>query len=114
MNDCLFCKIVSGEIETNMIFEDEDVIAFPDINPQAPIHILIIPKKHIPSVSEADEGDIPILGKILYRASQIARQEDIEETGYRLVINNGENAGMEVDHLHLHLLGGRKMNWPPG
>lgn len=114
MTDCLFCKIIKGEIESHKVFEDDNVFAFYDIDPKAPTHILVIPKKHIPSVSEMSEDDIPLVGKIIYTATKIAEQEDIERTGYRLVINNGPDAGMAVDHLHLHLIGGRKMGWPPG
>lgn len=112
--DCLFCKIIKGEIPSDKVFEDDEVFAFRDIQPAAPTHILVIPKKHIPSVSQMSEDDTLLIGKLIYTATGIAEQEDIEKSGYRLVINNGPDAGMAVNHIHLHLIGGRKMNWPPG
>ena len=104
--------MAKGEIECNRVYEDEDFLAFRDINPQAPIHILIIPKKHI--VRLHDTEDVLLMGKLLSLASRIARDEGIAETGYRIVINTNRNAGQSVEHLHVHLLGGRVMKWPPG
>ena len=114
MNECLFCKIINGEIACKKVYEDEEIIAFYDINPQAPEHILIVPKKHIESISKMEESDIALVGKLFYCAKNIAVEKRFKESAYRLVINNGSLAGQAVFHLHLHLLGGRKMNWPPG
>ncbi len=110
----LFEKIIHREIPADIVFEDDDVLAFRDLNPQAPIHILVIPKKPIPMVSEAEPGDALVLGKLLLAAATIARQEGIADGGYRLVINNGVNAGQTVFHIHVHLLAGRGFTWPPG
>lgn len=112
MNDCLFCKMVAGEIKPDIVYEDETVLAFRDINPQAPIHLLVIPKTHIKSLNELDNTQLA--GKLLRTAAQLARQEGLAEDGYRTVINSNVNGGQEVFHLHLHVLGGRKMVWPPG
>jgi len=112
--DCLFCKIVSGAIPAKKLFEDDQAIAFRDINPQAPVHILVVPKKHIASLAEVDaDQDKPLLGHLLELVPQIARSENLSE-GYRTVINTGSDGGQTVEHLHLHLLGGRAMHWPPG
>ena len=113
MNDCLFCKISSGEIPSNKVFEDERVFAFHDINPKAPVHVLIVPKKHIRGLKEATAEDAELLGHCQLVAAEIARQQDVEE-GYRTVYNVGPRAGQSVFHLHLHLLGGRPLRWPPG
>jgi histidine triad (HIT) family protein len=110
--DCLFCKIISGEIPSQKVFEDESTFAFRDINPQAPTHILVIPKTHTASV--ATTQDTELLGNVLKTAAQIAKSEGLEESGFRLVTNHGENAGQSVFHLHVHLLGGRTLAWPPG
>ena len=110
---CLFCKIVSGEIPATRIYEDEQTLAFPDINPQAPTHILIIPKNHLASHAHATQDDTAIFGHLLHAAGEIARQQNLTK-GYRLVINTGPDGGQTVDHLHIHLLGGRPMHWPPG
>ncbi|RLG99163.1 histidine triad nucleotide-binding protein [Candidatus Bathyarchaeota archaeon] len=112
MADCIFCKIASGEIPAQIVYKDDEFVAFRDINPQAPVHILIIPKKHIPKLYDTD--DEKLLGKMLVLANEIAKKEGISEDGYRIVINTNRNAGQSIDHLHLHLLGGRVMNWPPG
>ena len=114
MNDCLFCKIAAGDIPSEMVYQDDEVVAFKDIRPQAPVHILIIPRKHIAKVAEMEAGDQPLMGKLIYTATRLAREMNISEDGFRLVFNNGENAGQEVFHIHLHLLGGRSMQWPPG
>ncbi len=113
MDDCLFCKIVKGEIPTQPIYQTETIYAFKDINPQAPSHILIIPKKHIDRIENFPETDKALAGEIILAAKAIAKQENLKE-GYRLVFNNGKDGGQEVEHVHLHLLGGRSMQWPPG
>ncbi len=113
-DDCLFCKIISGEIQGDVVYQDDDVYAFRDINPQAPTHILIVPKRHIPSMNEAASGDAELLGKLLLAAARIAKDEGVSEDGYRLVINTNRGAGQSVFHIHVHLLGGRQMGWPPG
>lgn len=113
MTDCLFCKIVSGAIPATRLYEDEHRLAFADIHPQAPVHILIIPRRHIASLAHALPGDTALLGQLLATAGDIARAQNLGN-GYRLVINTGPDGGQTVDHLHLHLLGGRHMHWPPG
>jgi len=110
---CLFCKIVSGAIPATRIYEDDQTLAFPDINPQAPVHILIIPKNHLASLAHAAQEYEATLGHLLYTAGEIARAQNLTN-GYRLVINTGPDGGQTVDHLHIHLLGGRPMHWPPG
>lgn len=114
MAEDLFCKIVAGEIPADKVYEDEDTLAFRDIRPQAPVHILIIPKKHIEKIADATEEDEKLLGKLLLVANKLAKQEGIADSGYRVVINNGPDSGQDVFHIHFHLLGGRKMGWPPG
>ena len=111
--DCIFCKIVAGKIPSKKVHEDERVFAFHDIDPKAPTHILVIPKKHIRSMAEAGGEDEGIFGRMLLAASDIARQQGLAR-GYRVVISTGPEGGQTVDHLHLHLLGGRQMHWPPG
>jgi histidine triad (HIT) family protein len=111
--DCLFCKIASGAIPVTRPFEDEQTLAFPDINPQAPVHILIIPKQHFASIAHTGANDSALLGHLLTAAASIAREQNLAK-GYRIVINTGPDGGQTVDHLHLHLLGGRHMGWPPG
>lgn len=111
--ECLFCKIAEGTIPTKAVYQDERVYAFPDINPQAPVHVLIVPREHIASLQEADESHRELLGHLLRAAAEIARQKGLGK-GYRVVTNIGPDAGQTVDHLHLHVLGGRVMNWPPG
>lgn len=107
--DCVFCNIISGKVPADLIYQDDDVVAFSDINPKAKVHALIIPRKHISSVNTIDESDKEILGKLMLAAKAVAVQENISETGYRLVINTGEHAGQIVYHLHMHLLGGEKL-----
>lgn len=114
MSDCLFCKIASKELPAEIVWEDEEIIAFKDIKPVAPIHILLIPKKHIASMNEVTEEDIKILGKMQIVASKLAKSLNISEAGYRLVSNCGEQGGQTVFHIHYHLLGGRHLGWPPG
>lgn len=113
MVDCIFCKIAGHEINARFVHETDDLAAFQDLNPQAPTHIIIIPKKHIPRLSEAAAEDVALLGRLQYAAKEIAEKLGVAES-FRLVANNGRKAGQSVDHLHYHLLAGRKMNWPPG
>ena len=112
--DCLFCKMVSGSIKPNTIYEDNDVLAFNDINPQAPVHVLVIPKQHIATLNDLGAGHTVLTGKLVKAAAHIARETGIAESGYRLVMNCNADAGQSVFHVHLHLLGGRPMRWPPG
>ena len=114
MNDCLFCKIVSGEIPSTKVYEDELVYAFRDINPQAPTHVLVIPKKHIKSVMEIQDEDNELLSRIFRVIKTVAKQEGIDEKGFRVVSNIGEDGQQTVPHLHFHVIGGRSMQWPPG
>ncbi|MBJ7610672.1 MAG: histidine triad nucleotide-binding protein [Candidatus Dormibacteraeota bacterium] len=114
MNDCPFCAIAAGTIAADRIYEDEEVVAFRDINPQAPTHILVIPREHIASAAELTRAQDPLWGRVLHVAQQLAVSEDIDASGFRLVTNVGADAGQTVPHLHLHLLGGRAMSWPPG
>ena len=112
--DCIFCKIANKEIPSKNVYEDNDVIAFQDVNPEAPVHILVIPKKHISSLNAATAEDEQLLGKILLTIQSIAKEQGIAEAGYRVVNNCGELGGQTVHHLHFHLLGGREMLWPAG
>ncbi len=112
--DCLFCKMVTGAIKPDTVYEDSDVLAFKDINPQAPVHVLVVPKKHISTLNEFDTGNIDLIGKMFLAAGKIARDTGVAEAGYRTVINCNAGAGQSVFHVHLHVLGGRTMNWPPG
>lgn len=114
MTDCLFCKIAAGEIPSNIIYKDNDVVAFADINPQAPQHILLIPRQHIADMAQLTTQDSQLLSKIFTVASNVARELGLGERGYRFVTNVGPDAGQSVFHLHFHLLGGRKLGWPPG
>lgn len=112
--NCLFCKIAHGEIPATVVFEDNDIMAFRDIKPQAPTHILIIPKRHIATIDDTATEDEQLLGQMILRAKAIAKSEGLSEAGYRLVFNINSGGGQEVYHIHLHLLGGRQMTWPPG
>lgn len=112
LRSCIFCRIARGEIPAQMVVNNKDVAAFKDLNPQAPVHILIIPKKHVASLDDANDSDL--LGRMLALAAAIARQEGIAKSGYRTVINTGKDGGQSAAHLHIHLLGGRAMTWPPG
>jgi len=114
MSNCLFCKIAKKEIPANIVTETENFVAFRDITPQAPVHILIIPKKHIPTLNDLKSADSDIIGEAHLLAKDIAKKEGISEDGYRIVINTNEGAGQSVFHIHWHILGGRKFNWPPG
>jgi histidine triad (HIT) family protein len=113
MNDCLFCRIIRGEISCKKVYEDEHIYAFEDINPQGPTHILVVPKKHIRGLKEAGPGDAEAIGQCHLVAAHIARERSIED-GYRTVLNVGPRAGQSVFHLHVHLIGGRTLHWPPG
>ncbi len=114
MENCLFCKIAAGEIPSKIVYQDQDVVAFEDINPQAPHHVLIIPRRHIASMSDLTLEDGPILAKIFMTVAKLAHEMGIDESGYRFLTNVGPDAGQSVFHLHFHLLGGRKLGWPPG
>jgi len=113
-NDCLFCKIIKGDIPGDIVEQTDSVLAFRDINPQAPTHVLIIPKKHIVSARELNGDNIHYLSDMVFLANKISKEEYISKDGYRWVINTGDAGGQTVLHIHLHLLGGRQMNWPPG
>lgn len=113
MSDCIFCKIASGEVNAKVVYEDPDTMAFLDLNQQAPVHALIIPRRHIERLTAATEDDAELLGKLQLVAAKVAGLLKVEGA-FRLVMNNGKGAGQSVDHLHYHLLGGRKMMWPPG
>ncbi len=113
MADCIFCKIAGGEIATDFVYEDETVVAFRDLNPQAPVHILIVPKVHVANITELADKDLAahIFAEVV---PAIAKKIGVDATGFRIVVNTGEEGGQTVNHLHVHLLGGRKMTWPPG
>jgi len=108
--DCIFCQIIAGKIPSEILYRDEEVIAFRDINPAAPVHLLIVPKKHILSLAHLSQTDLPLVEHMINVANQLAREEGVSENGYRLVINCGREAGQEVPHLHLHLLGGQRLS----
>lgn len=114
MAECLFCKISTKQIPAKLLYEDHTVMAFDDINPQAPVHVLVIPRKHIESLQPLGEGEAPLLGHLTGVLNRLAKEKGIAESGYRVVINNGKDAQQSVGHLHLHLLGGRTFGWPPG
>lgn len=114
MSDCLFCKMVSGEIAPDKVYEDGDVLAFRDINPQAPLHVLVIPKIHITTLNDVDEVNAAILGKMYLAVKKIALQEGVAADGFRTVMNCNQDGGQTVFHIHLHLLAGRALQWPPG
>ncbi len=111
---CLFCKIAAGDIPATIVFEDPEIIAFRDINPQAPTHLLVIPKRHIATIDDADTKDEQLLGRMLLTAKKLAKSEGLSEAGYRLVFNVNAGGGQVIYHIHLHILGGRQMIWPPG
>ncbi len=113
-SDCLFCKILAGEIPADIIYESDTAIAFRDINPQAPTHVLVIPRKHIATINDIDDEDRLLVGSLYAAAKEIAAGEGIADSGYRAVMNCNEGAGQSVFHIHLHVLGGRPMGWPPG
>ncbi len=109
--DCLFCKIAAGEIPTSFLYEDEDIVIFPDINPLTPLHLLVIPRKHITSLAEMSDKDTPVVGKMTKAANRVAKEMGLAEKGYRLTINSGPDAGQVIFHLHMHLMGGRHLDW---
>ncbi|HEX7602568.1 MAG TPA: histidine triad nucleotide-binding protein [Polyangiaceae bacterium] len=111
---CLFCKIAAREIPATIVAENEHALAFRDVRPAAPTHMLVIPKKHITSIASVEDGDALLLGQLMLLARDVAKMDGLDATGYRLVTNNGENAGQSVFHVHVHVLGGRAMAWPPG
>ena len=112
--NCLFCNIAHGTIPAKVLFEDDEIMAFHDVNPQAPKHLLVIPKIHLATINHADASHEQLLGKMILAASQLAAREGFDKTGYRLVFNVNSDGGQTVHHIHLHILGGRQMNWPPG
>ena len=114
MADCIFCKIGAKQIQAMVVYEDAELLGFRDINPQAPVHILVVPKKHYTSINEFAEGDVPLLGRLLLAGKQIAKQEKLADRGYRLVFNCGDDGGQSVAHVHMHVIGGRQLSWPPG
>ena len=111
---CIFCKIIKEEIPCKKIFEDDEIFAFFDINPAAPVHFLVIPKRHIPNIVEAEAADTNLLGRLIFKARELAIEQGCGENGFRLVINCKSHGGQTVDHLHIHVLGGRHLGWPPG
>ncbi len=114
MADCIFCEIVNKRMKSDIVHEDEELVAFNDINPQAPVHTLIVPRKHIESIHSMKPEDAPLVSKMVLIAQKIAEKYKLNDDGYRLVVNYGINGGQTVPHLHLHILGGRRMTWPPG
>ena len=112
--DCIFCKIANKEIPSNFIYEDEHIVAFPDIKPAAPVHILVVPKRHIANILEANKDDIPLLGHVMITIPEIAKKAGLDKDGFRIVVNTKDNGGQTVYHIHWHILGGRFMTWPPG
>jgi len=111
---CIFCEIIAGRIPSQIVYSSPDVTAFRDVNPQAPTHLLVVPNRHVESIADVGAEDGELLTRLLEVANQLARQEGVADSGYRLVVNKGPNAGQTVAHLHFHLLGGRPMTWPPG
>ena len=114
MAGCIFCGIARGDVPAKLVHEDDDVVAFRDLNPQAPTHVLVIPRRHIASIDDMSDGDEELIGRVFAAAKAVARAEGIDASGYRLVTNMGDDAGQTVGHLHVHVLGGRRMSWPPG
>ena len=114
MSDCLFCRIIAGEIPAKKVYEDEQIIVIEDIAPVSPTHLLLIPRRHFVNLLDMEQADIPLIGHICRVAATIARERDIAENGFRIVINNNAGAGQSVFHIHFHLLGGRNFSWPPG
>lgn len=114
MSDCIFCRIVNKAIPSRQIYEDDQCLAFEDINPQARVHILVIPKRHLSSLADVQESDVPLIGHLMMICAKMAKEREIEESGYRVVANTGAEAGQTVFHLHFHVLGGRIFGWPPG
>jgi len=114
MSDCLFCKIVSGDIPGDIVYQNENVLAFRDLSPQAPVHFLVIPKKHISTINDIQVEDAALIGQLTLAAKTVAKQEGMDESGYRCVMNCNDDGGQTVHHIHLHVLGKRRMAWPPG
>jgi histidine triad (HIT) family protein len=114
MSNCIFCKIVNGEIPSKKIYEDDEILAFHDVDPKAPVHFLVIPKRHIPHVMELEKDDAALMGRLLYKAQELAVEQGCAEKGARFVINCKADGGQTVDHIHCHVLGGRPLAWPPG
>jgi histidine triad (HIT) family protein len=114
MDECLFCKVIEGKVPAKIVYQDESAMAIEDIHPQSPVHLLVLPRKHLPSLKEAGAEDGELLGHLFLVAAQLARDRGLESKGYRTVINNGVWAGQSVFHLHVHVLGGRAFHWPPG
>lgn len=114
MEGCIFCKIARHEIPAMVVYEDNEIIAFKDVNPGAPVHALIIPKRHIPGIESLTDADAELVARIMLRIKELAEEMSVAEEGFRVVVNHGKNAGQSVPHLHFHLLGGRSMSWPPG
>jgi histidine triad (HIT) family protein len=114
MDSCIFCKIIERQQPAKIVYEDDQVVAIEDIRPQAPVHLLVMPRKHVPTLKDAESGDEPMMGHLFTVVAQLARERQLEARGYRAVINNGPWAGQTVCHLHVHVLGGRVFHWPPG
>ena len=114
MQDCIFCKVINGEIPSREVYSDKDFYAFSDVNPQAPVHVLLVPRKHVERVVDFGEADAALIGRMILTANKIAESEGLVENGFRYVLNCNEHGGQTVFHVHLHLLGGRQMAWPPG
>ena len=114
MSDCLFCRIVEKKIPAKVVYEDDQILAFDDVNPRAPVHTLVIPKQHVASVQDLGESDRTLLAQLLLACTKVARHKGLADPGFRLVVNTGRDGGQTVFHLHLHVLGGRHMAWPPG
>ncbi len=114
VDDCIFCRIIRGEMSSNVVYQDADIMAFRDVNPAAPTHILIVPRQHIPNAYALDEETAPLVTRMMLAAKSIAAAEKAETNGFRLVFNNGTDGGQSVNHLHMHFLAGRRMAWPPG
>ncbi len=112
--DCLFCKIINKEIPANIVYEDDEVLAFDDLSPQAPTHILIVPKKHTATLNDIEEGDLATIGRLQYTAAKLARDHGFADDGYRVIMNCNEKGGQTVYHIHMHLMGGRQFTWPAG
>ena len=111
---CIFCRIIAGSIPAKLAHEDDQTLAFHDVDPRAPVHVLIVPRAHIPAVDGLGEADAELMGRLMLAARKLARELGVADSGYRLVVNNGADAGQSVDHIHMHLLGGRPLKWPPG
>ena len=114
MSECIFCRVAAGTLPSRIVHQDDQTVAFEDVNPQAPVHILVIPRKHVVSIGEMDQDDSGLLGHLMLTCAKIAKEKGLTALGYRVVTNTGPNAGQSVFHLHLHVLGGRPMAWPPG